>query len=65
MDNNKRRKEEMDHPQTERINLNDHNRDEEEDLRRRADEALSDLDRNLDEQFGGTGNTVTSKPNNI
>jgi hypothetical protein len=61
MDKNKDQNKQTD--QTERINLNDYERTDDKGLREHTDDSLNDLDKNLNEQFGGTGKTVISKPN--
>lgn len=50
--------------QKERISLNDTKR-EDKDLEKHSDKDLKNLDRNLNEQMGGTDATVTSEPNQI
>jgi hypothetical protein len=49
----------------ERIDLNDYNRKEGDALREHSDESIKDVDRNLNEQMGGTDSTVTSEPNHV
>jgi len=56
--NNKKEK------QSERINLNDTKR-EDKDIDKHSDNDLKKVDRNLNEQMGGTDTTVTSEPNHI
>jgi hypothetical protein len=52
--------------QDERIHLNDYNRkDESAALHEHPDESIKDVDRNLNEQMGGTDSTVTSEPNHV
>lgn len=50
--------------QNERINLNDPDPEKGKGLREHTSRSLKDVDGNLNE-FGGTGNTVTSGPNHV
>ena len=50
----------------ERINLNDYDSNKGKDsFHDHTDQSTTSLDRNLNEQIGGTDNTVTSEPNHI
>lgn len=51
----------------ERIDLNhaDSSTEEDKAIKQHSDQDLQDIDRNLNEQMGGTDNTVTSEPNHI
>jgi hypothetical protein len=50
----------------ERINLNDYNRkDEDSASAEHSDQSIKDVARNLNEQIGGTDDTVTGEPNHV
>ena len=49
----------------ERINLNDYNDKEGNALKDHTDQSRKTIDRNLNEQMGGTDNTIASEPNHI
>jgi hypothetical protein len=49
----------------ERIDLNNYDRKSNDALRNHSDQNIKDIDRNLNEQMGGTDDTVASEPNHI
>lgn len=64
MNIDKKSREKSGHNSEERIDLNNYNQKEEQDaLKDHTDASIKSVDRNLNEQMGGTGNTVTGEPN--
>lgn len=64
MNPNKKNSKEDEQPKDERINLNEHVKKEDDAaIKEHSTQSIKDIDKNLDEQMGGTDSTVTSRPN--
>ena len=63
--NDKNPREQNENKSKERINLNDYYRKDDSDILKSSASSGQNVERSLDEQMGGSDDTVTSKPNHI